>query len=58
MKQSFDDSEIIREAKLLKRLRSSLHIIEYEDCFYDNSGDFFFIVMEFCAVCVHQYNIY
>ncbi len=51
MKQSFVNSEIIREAELLKRLRACPYIIEYEDCFIDSTSDFFFIVTEFCAVC-------
>lgn len=50
LKNNFLGSEIIREAKLLKQLKTSPHIIEYEDCFFDSSGDFFFIVTEFCAV--------
>lgn len=44
------NSDIMREAKLLKQLKTSPHIIQYEDCFFDLNGECFFIVTEFCAV--------
>jgi len=46
------DSEIIREAKLLKQLKNNPYLIEYEDCFFDETGDFFYIITEFCQVII------
>lgn len=53
-KTNFLNSDIMREAKLLKQLKTSPHIIEYEDCFFDLNGENFYIVTEFCAVLLNK----
>jgi serine/threonine protein kinase len=55
VKKNINDSEIIREAKLLKQLKNNPYLIEYEDCFFDETGDFFYIITEFCQVIIIIY---